>query len=281
MVDRSLLTTSLDGQTVIAHRLVARVVREFLARRERLTAAYRAAASVLLARADALGGVPDRQAVREMSRHVTALLDSIDCTGADADELGDNAPQAIVVGESLTADLERVLGPDHPDTLTVQNNLAAAYRDAGRFTEAIPLFERTLAARERTLGLSHSDTLTSQHNLAAAYRDAGRFTEAIPLFERALAGRERQLGPDHPSTVHSLSGLAAAYRDAGRFTEAILLFERTLGAPERQLDPGHPGTQAARNNLTLAYTEAGRAAEAVGGQESVDQVGGDFQDNGP
>jgi tetratricopeptide (TPR) repeat protein len=239
MVDRSLLTTSLDGQTVMAHRLVARVVREFLARRERLTEAYRAAASVLLARADALEGLPDRQAVRDMSQQVTALLDHIDGTEADADELGDNAPRAIAVGESLIGDLERVLGPDHPDTLTVQNNLAAAYRDAGRFTEAIPLFERTLEARER------------------------------------------ELGPDHPSTVSSLSDLAAAYRDAGRFTEAIRLFERTLPAQERQLDPDHPSTQAEPDNLTLADTEAGRAAEAVGSPESVDQVGGDFQNDGP
>ncbi len=281
MVDRSLLTISLDGQTVIAHRLVARVVREFLARQERLTAAYRAAASVLLARADALERLPDRQAVRDMSQQVTALLDHIDRTEADAAELGDNAPQAIAVGESLIGDLERVLGPDHPDTLTVQNNLAAAYRDTGRFTEAIRLFERTLAARERTLGPSHSDTLSSQRSLAAAYRDAGRFTEAILLFERTLAARERELGPDHPSTVNSLSDLAAAYRDAGRFTDAIRLFERTLPAQERQLGPDHPGTQAAPDNLTLAYTEAGRAAEAVGSPESVDQVGGDFQNDGP
>ena len=45
LADRSLLTFSLDGQTVIAHRLVARVVRERLARGERLTAVCRAAAS--------------------------------------------------------------------------------------------------------------------------------------------------------------------------------------------------------------------------------------------
>ena len=36
--DRSLLTFSLDGQTVILHRLVARVVRDGLDRRQRLTA---------------------------------------------------------------------------------------------------------------------------------------------------------------------------------------------------------------------------------------------------
>jgi hypothetical protein len=46
--------------------------------------------------------------------------------------LGDSAAQAIVAGEPLVADFERVLGPDHPDTLTSRNNLATAYRAAGR-----------------------------------------------------------------------------------------------------------------------------------------------------
>ena len=31
---------------------------------------------------------------------------------------------------------ERVLGPDHPDTLASRGNLALAYRDAGRTEEA-------------------------------------------------------------------------------------------------------------------------------------------------
>ena len=37
-----------------------------------------------------------------------------------------------MIGERLVADQERVLGPDHPDTLAARNNLALAYRAAGR-----------------------------------------------------------------------------------------------------------------------------------------------------
>ena len=57
-------------------------------------------------------------------------------------ELGDSMPQAIAVGEPLIADLERMLGPDHPDTLNARNSLAAAYQAAGRAADAIPLFEQ-------------------------------------------------------------------------------------------------------------------------------------------
>ncbi len=282
LVDRSLLTVSMDGQTVSAHRLVLQVVREFLARRGRLAAACQSAASVLLARADALARSPDRQALRDMSQQLMALIDSINRTRADADEglsaiqlrlrflalyylieLGDSAPRAIEVGESLTTDLERLLGPGHPDTLTAQNNLAAAYRDAGRITEAIPLFEQILAGRERLLTAGHPDILTSRHNLAAAYRDAGRVTEAIPLLERAVAERERLLGSGHPSTVNSLSSLANAYRDAGRFTEAIPLFQWIVRAREQLLGPDHPSTLRTRNKLAGAYRRTGQVGKVI------------------
>ncbi len=43
-------------------------------------------------------------------------------------ELADSARQAIAVGEPLAVDSERVLGPDHPGTLTSRNNLASARR---------------------------------------------------------------------------------------------------------------------------------------------------------
>ena len=274
----SLLTFSLDGQTIIEHRLVKRVIRDGLIRRERLTAVCRAAASVLEVRAQALARSQDRLAVRDIPEQVTALQDNAAGPAGEADEeltrvllrlrffalyhlieLGDSAPQAIAVGELLTADLERVLGPDHPDTLNSRNSLAAAYQAAGRAAEAILLFEQTLAARERLLGADHPDSLTSQNNLAAAYQDAGRAAEAILLFKQTLAARERLLGADHPSTLTSRGNLAAAYRDAGRVTEAIPLFERTLVGRERVLGADHPDTLTTRNNLALAYLDASQA----------------------
>ena len=80
--------------------------------------------------------------------------------------------------EQTLADRERVLGPDHPDTLLSRNNLALAYRAAGRTDEAISLNEQTLADRERVLGPDHPDTLKSRDNLANAYRAAGRADES-------------------------------------------------------------------------------------------------------
>jgi len=158
---------------------------------------------------------------------------------------------------------ERVLGPDHFDTLTARNNLAGAYKDVGRFGEAIELYKRVLADQERILAPDHPDTLTARNNLAVAYRYVGRFGEAIELFERVLADRVRVLGPDHPDTLTTRNNLAGAYHFAGRFGEAIELYERVLADQEQVLGPDHPATLTTCNNLACAYDSAGRFGEAI------------------
>jgi RNA polymerase sigma factor (sigma-70 family) len=279
---RSLLTFSLDSQTVVMHRLVAQVIRIELTRRARLTAACEAAAFILDVYSRALVGSQDRRAVRGILQQVTALLDSLAEPAIEINEelawvllrlrfvgfyhaleLGDNTPQAIAVGEPLVEDLARFLGPDHPDTLNSRNSLAAAYLAAGRVAEAVVLFEQILAVRQRMLGPDDPEALTSQNNLASAYQDAGRTAEAIRLYKLNLEMRERLLGPDHPSTLNSRGNLAAAYRDGGQVGEAIPLLEQTLTAREQVLGPDHPDTQATRKKLAAAYQDAGRPAEAV------------------
>ncbi len=229
LADQALLTFTVDGQTVIMHRLVAWVIRDELARRERLTTVCRATASVLEARAEMVARSQDRQAIRELPEQVTALRE----IAGEADEqltrvlvrlrlhalsylieLDDSMPQAIVFGEALTADLDRMLGPYHPDTLNARNSLAAAYHAAGRTADAIPLVQQILAAREVLLGADHPSTLASRNNLASAYRAVGSPAEAIPLFEQNVAACERLLGADHPKTVASRHNLNLARQAA-------------------------------------------------------------------
>ena len=278
----SLLTFSLDGSSVTAHRLVMRVIRENLAAGNALTVICRAAAWLLDGLAESRRSIwhEDRAATRDVVEQIVALDESAaKCPpGSDLDRrmlrlqlwaagllnlLADSAAQAIVIGERLLAACERILGPDHADTLSARDNLALAYQAAGRFDEAIGSHEQTLAARERVLGPDHPDTLSSRNNLAIAYHDAGRLDEAISLHEQTLATHARVLGPDHPSTLNSRDNLAAAYRAAGRLDEAIGFHEQALAAYERVLGPEHPDTLASRNNLAIAYRETGRLDEVI------------------
>ena len=278
----SLLTFSVDGSAVVAHRLVMRVIRENLAAGGTLTAVCQAAARLLDGLAASLEERwhQDLAVTRDLVEQILALDESADrCPpGSDLDrdmirlrwwatwflaKLGDSTAQAVAIGDRLVADQERVLGPDHPDTLTARSNLANAYRAAGRLDEAISLHEQALAARERVLGPDHPSTLASRDNLAIAYQAASRLDEAIPLHEQALASYERVLGPDHPDTQASRNNLANAYRAAGRLDEAISLYEQALAGRERVLGPDHPDTLRSRNNLALAYRAAGRLDEAI------------------
>ena len=171
--------------------------------------------------------------------------------------------EAIPLFEQTLAMRQRMLGPDDPETLTSQDNLASAYQDAGRIAEAIRLYELNLEARERLLGPDHPTTLNSRGNLAAAYRDGGRIAEAIALLKRTVADRERVLGPDHPDSQASRKNLANAYRAAGRAAEAIPLEKTLVGRRDRVLGPDHPDTQASPKILATANQDGWRVDKAI------------------
>jgi tetratricopeptide (TPR) repeat protein len=77
--------------------------------------------------------------------------------------------------------IERVLGAEHPDTLTSMNNLALTYRNQGRWKEAEELNVQVMEMRKRVLGTEHPDTLTSMNNLASTYQNLGKWKEAEKL----------------------------------------------------------------------------------------------------
>ena len=178
-----------------------------------------------------------------------------------AAELG--APQAAIALSGAVDHLGKILGDNHPDTLTSRNNLAGAYESAGRLDEAIPLYEQVLADSVRLLGDNHPHTLAFCHNLAGAYQAAGRLGEALPLYEEVLADSVRLLGDNHPDTLTSRNNLASAYQQAGRLEEALPLYEEVLADRARVLGDNHPDTLASRNNLADAYQAASRLDEAI------------------
>ncbi len=165
--------------------------------------------------------------------------------------------RAIDIGLKTLTDCERVLGPDHPDTLTSRNNLAYAYESAGDLGRAIPLYEQTLADRERVLGPDHPDTLTSRNNLAYAYETAGgpgtRRSRCTSRPSPTGAGA----GPRPPGHADLAEQPRLRLRVGGRPGRAIPLYEQTLADRERVLGADHPDTLTSRNNLAAAYESAG------------------------
>jgi eukaryotic-like serine/threonine-protein kinase len=158
---------------------------------------------------------------------------------------------------------EQHLSKSNVNTLMARNNLALAYKDAGRYADAIKLFEEALEQMTATLGASDPRTLTACNNLALAYQAVGRGDAAIRLLESTLAARERTLGRNHEATLGTRINLAATYLAAGRTTDAVRIHEETARQCERKLGADHLDTLAARSNLAKAYRAAGRIPDAV------------------
>jgi hypothetical protein len=62
--------------------------------------------------------------------------------------------------------LPRILGVEHPDTITAMANLAATYQNLGKYTEAEKLKIHVLDTRNRILGVEHPDTITAMADQA-------------------------------------------------------------------------------------------------------------------
>ena len=65
--------------------------------------------------------------------------------------------EAARLQEEVLEKRRRILGDDHPDTLTTMNNLASTYRDQGRTGEAARLQEEVLEKRRRITGNKNED----------------------------------------------------------------------------------------------------------------------------
>jgi hypothetical protein len=67
----------------------------------------------------------------------------------------------------------RLLGKEHPDTLTAMSDLARRLQMQGDLAEARQLQKQVLDARGRLLGEEHPDTLKAMNNLAQTLKIKG------------------------------------------------------------------------------------------------------------
>jgi tetratricopeptide (TPR) repeat protein len=157
---------------------------------------------------------------------------------------------------------ERILGEEHPDTVTSLNNLANLLVERGSYDEARPLFERALAIREKEFGPEHHKTAQSLNNLGRVLAVQGSHDKARSYFERALRVYESTLGQEHPDAVHTLGNIASTLRDQGDFDGARRLYERALSIFERTRGEEHPFTAAILDNLGNMLAAQGKYGEA-------------------
>jgi len=202
--------------------------------------------------------------------------------------------------EGRIAELQRILGPNHPDVvaslnklgevyrgqgnllaaermyrqalavmpsgqpepLAALNTLLSLYREQGKYADAATLLQESLARFEKTLGVGHPTTAELLENLAALRRDLGDLLAAKEDYQRALGIYQKALGPDDPAVGRTLNSLASVLRALGKYGEAEPLYRQALGISEKALGPDHPDVATSLNNLAGLYDRQGRYDEA-------------------
>ncbi|GDY19395.1 hypothetical protein LBMAG56_07400 [Verrucomicrobiota bacterium] len=175
--------------------------------------------------------------------------------------LGRLAEAEPLVRHNLTI-CERVLGPDHVNTLSSLNRLAYLLTDRGDVSGAEALYRRALEGYERVLGPEHPDTLICVNNLAVMLESKGDLAAAETLFQRALKAYEREPVKERADTLITINNLASFLCAKGDLTSAEPLFRKVLAARERVLGPEHPDTLESINNLAGLLRAKGDMAGA-------------------
>ncbi|CAJ1338425.1 unnamed protein product, partial [Effrenium voratum] len=157
----------------------------------------------------------------------------------------------------------RLLGNDHPDTLTHPamggsrsiNNLATLLATVGQTEQAEELYREALEGCRRRLGEDDLDTLFSADSLGALLFGAGRAEEAEPLFRWAAGGLAKRLGAKDKETLRSQDNLAVALMAMQRLEEAEPLLRKAVAGFREALGADATDTLLAEANLLALMEE--------------------------
>jgi len=157
---------------------------------------------------------------------------------------------------------QRVLGPNAPETLQSETDLAWIVRLRGHPAEAETLLRQTLATQQRVLGPTNPDTVKTTSNLAVVLSDQGHYSEAEKLFREVLDSRQRTLGPNHADTIIAMNNVATILFTQHKYRDAEKTYREVLDIRQRTLGPEHPFTLLSMNNLAVVLHSEGNYIEA-------------------
>lgn len=155
------------------------------------------------------------------------------------------------------------LGPEAPDTLRTQHNLASLLRRLERYDEAEPLFLTVLEARARVLGDDDPLTLLTRDNLAFLYFEREDFERASLHYRQSLNAKARAFGSDDPRVAIASLLLSRARFEAGDYAEDETLSRTGWTILSQHRGETHPQTVLARVALGRAIHRQGRSEEAL------------------
>jgi tetratricopeptide (TPR) repeat protein len=163
----------------------------------------------------------------------------------------------------ILAGRQRILGPDHPDTLTTRYRLAWVLGLQGRLTDSEQMYRELLEDRRREFGEDDYATTSTRHRIGWVLVLQHRYAQAEEVFRQLLPDEQRVLGDEHPATLTTRHRLAWAVGLQGRFAEAEEMHASLLRDERRLLGDEHPDTLTTRQRLAYVIARQGRDGEAA------------------
>jgi tetratricopeptide (TPR) repeat protein len=105
-------------------------------------------------------------------------------------------------------------GPKDPETLSLFNNIGAAFDSKGEPDKSLEYHLKALEIRLATLGPNHPDTGQSYHNIGSVYDTIGDNSKALEFNMRALDIFRSAFGL-HISTAISLMNTGTVFHALG------------------------------------------------------------------
>jgi serine/threonine protein kinase/tetratricopeptide (TPR) repeat protein len=156
----------------------------------------------------------------------------------------------------------RLLGPEHPETLTSMEYLSRNLERQGQYPKAENLVRESYDIRLRVLGPDDVDTIASKRGIANLALVEGRPMEAGRLYREVLDSLRRVRGSEHPDTLKAMYTLALIFNDEGETRKAEKLLRETVEAQTRVLGREYPDTLVSMTSLATTWTKEGKYREA-------------------
>src|SRR6202035_4572721 len=149
--------------------------------------------------------------------------------------------------------------PRRPRTLL---DLAEVYRAEGKYSDALPLYERSLQIYTRIYGSEAIESADVLNGEAELYKSLNDYAHAEPLLVQALAFRQKLLHPGDPDIAQTQNDLGELYTSTGAFDKAEPLLTEALVS--RKKNPGAETTETAQTLEAFGnfYSKTGKPQQA-------------------
>ena len=273
LFDYSLISRSTNPKTYDIHRLVHLSMETYASQNLDEAVNWKRRTLDIVSRLFSPGDYKELATSTVYLSHVLAVLRHADGSEINSLKLFDNLGMYFLITGQYRKALEwdmraldgtaKILGRDHPSTLTTVHNIAWGFYNQGEHIKALQWYQRALDGREKILGRDHPSTLSTVHCMALVFNNQGEHIKALEWYQRALDGSEKILGRDHPYTLVTVHNMAFVFNNQGEHIKALEWLQRALNGCEIIIGRDHPTTLSTVHHMALVFHNQGEYIKAL------------------